>query len=92
MAVTNWSERIDLLFIDGDHEEGAVLKDWLDWSPFVTAKGVVLFHDARVFAGSWTDSSYGPVRVVNRLFREYPVSGWRIVEEVDSLIVVERQP
>jgi hypothetical protein len=29
---------------------------------------------------------------VNRLFRDNPASGWRIVEEVDSLVVVERQP
>ncbi len=89
-AVGRWRESIDLLFIDGDHEESAVLKDWMDWSPLVTANGVVLFHDARIFAGGWPDSSYGPVRVVNRLFRENHEAGWRIVEEVDSLVVVKR--
>ena len=31
--------------------------------------GVVIFHDARLFDGGWTSPSYGPVKLVNRLFR-----------------------
>jgi len=90
-AVGNWREPIDLLFIDGDHEESAVRKDWDDWSRFVVPGGVVLFHDARVFENGWPDLTYGPVRVVNRLFRDGEAIEWRIVEEADSLIVVERK-
>jgi predicted O-methyltransferase YrrM len=91
-AVNRWSEPIDLLFIDGDHKESAVLKDWSDWSPFVTPNGVVLFHDARVFSGGWPDSTYGPVQAVNKLFRHDSAVPWRIAEEIDSLVVVERKP
>jgi len=90
-AIRGWFGQIDLLFIDGDHAESAVLQDWADWSPFVAPNGVVLFHDARVFAGGWPDPSYGPVRAVSQLFREGGSTGWHIVEEVDSLVVVERK-
>ena len=34
--------------------------------------------------------AYGPVRAVNELFRNGKSIGWRIVDEVDSLVVLER--
>jgi predicted O-methyltransferase YrrM len=89
-AVFGWNEPIDLLFIDGDHAEGAVERDWREWSLFVRPGGVALFHDACLFQGGWTTPEYGPVRLANRLFRSGKAAGWRIVEEVDSLLVLER--
>jgi predicted O-methyltransferase YrrM len=89
-AIKNWRSPIDLLFIDGDHEEKAVLGDWADWSPFVSPGGVAIFHDARIFAGGWTVETDGPVRAVDRLFRVASAGPWRIAEEVDSMVVVER--
>ena len=35
-AVNGWNEAIDLLFIDGDHDEEAVERDWRAWSPFLS--------------------------------------------------------
>ena len=35
------------MFIDGDHSEVGVVKDWDLWHPFVVEGGSVLFHDAR---------------------------------------------
>jgi predicted O-methyltransferase YrrM len=90
-AVKNWTEPIDLLFIDGDHDESAVRQDWADWSRFVVPGGLVLFHDARVFENGWTTPDYGPVRTINNFFREQQMKSWRIVDEVDSLVVVKRQ-
>ena len=89
-AALNWNQGIDLLLIDGDHEESAVERDWQLWSAHVDVGGVVLFHDARLFEGGWTTPDYGPVRVVNRLFRVSRIPGWTIAEEVDSLVVVKR--
>ena len=89
-AVVGWNEPIDLLFIDGDHAEEAVERDWREWSPFVRSGGVALFHDACLFQGGWTTAEYGPVRFANRFFRSGKAAGWRIVEEVDSLLVLER--
>jgi predicted O-methyltransferase YrrM len=89
-AAANWSQPIDLLFIDGDHRKEAVIQDWLAWSVFLTPDGVTLFHDARVFAGGWPTPAYGPVQAVNDLFRTGSIQGWKILEEVDSLVVVGR--
>lgn len=88
-AIPGWSTPIDLLFVDGDHQEEAVARDWKNWSQFVVAGGLVVFHDARAFEGGWTAPDWGPVRLVNRLFRNGGTSGWRIICEVHSMVVVE---
>jgi predicted O-methyltransferase YrrM len=89
-AVQDWKSPIDLLFIDGDHDVSAVHQDWKEWSPFVVPGGLALFHDARVFENGWPTADYGPVRAVNELFRSGQSGDWRIVDEVDSLVVVQR--
>jgi len=89
-AVRAWKLPIDFLLIDGDHREAAVERDWLEWSPFVTGNGVVAFHDARLFPSGWTAADYGPVRFVDRFFRQAAAAPWSIVEEVDSLVFVSR--
>jgi len=89
-AIRDWRTGIDFLLIDGDHDELAVERDWSDWHPHVERHGVVLFHDARLFPGGWTSPDYGPVRFVDRAFRNNPASSWKIVEEVDSLVVVAK--
>jgi predicted O-methyltransferase YrrM len=53
-----WSESIDLLFIDANHEYPAVRRDFEDWSPFVKDGGVVAFHDV-------SEQFEGPRRVVS---------------------------
>jgi predicted O-methyltransferase YrrM len=89
-AVKNWETPLDFLLIDGDHSEAGVRRDWEEWSPFVQPGGVAVFHDARIFDGGWPSAEYGPVKVTNRIFREDPVPGWKLVDEVDSLVVAER--
>ena len=90
-AVLHWHLPIDFLLIDGDHREEAVACDWHGWSPFVTDGGVVAFHDARLFPSGWSTPDYGPVRFINRMFRQgHITSKWNIIEEVDSLVFVSR--
>lgn len=91
-AVGSWNAPIDLLFVDGDHQEEAVARDWKNWSRFIAAGGLVVFHDARVFEGGWTAPDWGPVRLVDRLFRDSGTPGWRIVREAHSMVVVEQVP
>lgn len=38
-------DKIDFLFIDGDHSYPAVLSDWLLYAPLVKSGGIVAFHD-----------------------------------------------
>ncbi len=90
-AARNWKTAIDFLLIDGDHSEAAVLKDWELWSPFVVESGVVLFHDARIFNGGWTTVEYGPVKLIDHLFRGSSNKDWEIAEEIHSLVVVQRR-
>jgi len=90
VAATDWNCQIDFLFIDGDHSGTGAQQDWDNWYRFVVPGGVVAFHDGAVFPGGWTRQDWGPVRLVGRLFRDQTLPGWRIVQQVDSLVVVER--
>ena len=89
-AVKSWNRPIDFLFIDGDHEEKSVIRDWNEWSPFVRPGGRVAFHDARIFENGWPTKNDGPVQAVQSLFRDQTLPGWRIIDEVHSLVIVER--
>jgi len=89
-AAKEWIGQIDFLFLDGDHSEMGVQRDWDDWNQYVIPGGVIAFHDAATFEGGWPQQNWGSVIVVNRLFRSRELSEWRVVEEVDSLVVVQR--
>jgi len=39
------TDKIDILFIDGDHSYDGVKKDWDLYSPLLGKKSVVIFHD-----------------------------------------------
>lgn len=86
-----WSSPIDLLFIDADHTEAGARADWDGFSPHVVPGGVVAFHDARAGHPGGGDRLEGPTAVVDALFRgPDAVDEWRIVDEVDSIVAVER--
>lgn len=91
-AVRGWSEAVDFVFVDGDHSRGAVLQDWLDWSPHVSAGGIVAFHDANVFPGGWTEATWGSVQVVTEIIEgRHGVAGrFEVAEIVDSLVLLRR--
>jgi predicted O-methyltransferase YrrM len=89
-AAREWRDSIDLILIDGDHAEAAVERDWNDWNGFVRPGGVVIFHDARLFEHGWTTPDYGPVKFVDRIFRNEGTANWAIAEEIHSLFIVER--
>jgi predicted O-methyltransferase YrrM len=89
-AAARWSQPLDLLFIDGDHSERGCRLDWDAWSPFVGQGGVVVFHDARdrVAGGGGLP---GPTAVVDTLFRgSGAIEGWRVRDEVETTVAVER--
>jgi len=89
-AVIGWRDKIDFLFLDGDHSEQGIERDWEDWHPFVIPGGVIAFHDAALFPLGWTRPDWGPVKLVDRLFRSQSLAKWKIVQEVDSLVLVQR--
>ncbi len=80
---------VDLVFVDGDHSEDGVREDWDVWHRHVRPGGAIAFHDARLDRpDGW--GGPGPTSVVNELFRDRPPAGWRIIDEVATLVVVER--
>jgi predicted O-methyltransferase YrrM len=73
----NWSEPIGLLFIDGDHSEAGVRRDWNCWSPHLTAGATIAFDDT-----DWP----GPARLVEELVS----TGWQRVATCDKITVLRR--
>jgi predicted O-methyltransferase YrrM len=70
------SGAIDLLFVDGDHSEEGVRKDFEHWSPHVRVGGHVLFHDAVAAADFTTPVDAGPARVVAGMTADFaPLDG-----------------
>jgi predicted O-methyltransferase YrrM len=85
-AVVGWNDRIDLLFIDGDHSYEGVRQDFEDWTPHLAEHGRVALHDARL-GPAWTSPDDGPVRLLAELAES---SDWVMIHGVDSLAVLQR--
>ncbi len=78
---------ISLLFIDGNHEYDAVLRDYLDWSPLLSEGGIIAMHDV------WRDPTSerlegGPAMVAMGHVIGKP--GWSETKLVDSLLYAKR--
>ena len=88
-----WTTPIDVLFIDGDHAEEGVARDWADWHGFIAPGGHVLFHDARLTQPGGRGLP-GPTAVVDGLLRgsDGPPPGWSIAAEIDRTVAVRRDP
>ena len=81
----DFKEQIDLLFIDGNHEFDAVLKDYEQWSPMLRAGGIIAFHD--VVMNPDPDPE-GPVLVAKKHIFNNPL--WADVRVVDNLLVARK--
>jgi hypothetical protein len=88
-VAVDWSEPLDLVFIDGDHSEAGCERDWLDWHGHVRIGGHVVFHDARADRPGGRGLP-GPTAVVRRRLRESPEAGWEIVAEADRTVAARR--
>src|SRR3954454_24250753 len=77
-----WTLPLDVVFIDGDHAEGATRTDWEPFSPHVVDGGHVLFHDA-----IGPQALPGPAAVVADV-RAQPE--WAVVAEVDRTLAVRK--
>jgi predicted O-methyltransferase YrrM len=80
---------IDFIFIDGDHSFEGVKKDFELYSNLLSENGVIALHDARLFSNGWTKPNWGPVRLVEEIIK--PSDEWKIVEEIDSLVLIKKQ-
>jgi hypothetical protein len=81
------AERVEFVFIDGDHSFEAVREDWEGWSPLVALGGVVALHDSRSTPERPIDDA-GSVRYTAAVIRREP--RFAVIDEVDSLTVLRR--
>jgi len=84
-VVKKWKRRINLLFIDGNHEYISVLKDYVNWSKHLKKGGVIIFHDANNlnYNKNWKWGLEGPTKVVSKHI--YPPK-WVNIGRIDSIV------
>jgi predicted O-methyltransferase YrrM len=81
LSVEDIPAGLDLVFIDGDHSYEAVKRDFERITPWLTANGIVVFHDAATFEG------------VTCTIGEALVSGkWVVAGVVGNLCWLKRPP
>jgi len=81
-VVRDFRHKIDLLFIDGNHDYKSVLDDYLQWSPLIRKNGYIAFHDVGA------SHTYGPKQVVER----YVVHNnmWGEHQLIDELYIAKK--
>jgi predicted O-methyltransferase YrrM len=76
-TLNEWTEKIDLIFIDGDHSYEGVKADWEGFRPHLNKFGLVVFHDTLWDLRpdpKWARSDMGVPRFVEELRQQgYPV-------------------
>ena len=88
---SKFSQKIDLLFIDGNHEYEAVLRDFEDWSTFIKPGGVIVLHDVDfdpVGNPTGDEDFVGPGLVAKEKIIQNPY--WDEVTLVDNMLFAKR--
>ncbi len=88
-VVTSWAEMLDFLFIDGDHEYMAVMRDFEQWTRFLKVGGILAMHDSRMFRPGGANFHPGPSMVARDLVYGKP-DKWEILGEAFSLTVARK--
>lgn len=82
-AVKTFHDKLDMLFIDGNHEYESVLQDFRDWTPLLKHGGYLAFHDV-----SFNNPDTGPQRVIRENILDRP--GWSEHVHVQSLFLTRK--
>lgn len=62
-------DKIDLLFIDGDHSYEACMADWENYSPFLRKGSVIVFHDTAWAEGVNKVIAWSVTKVADRILK-----------------------
>lgn len=87
--VKTWKKRINLLWIDGNHDYKFVKDDYIKWSPFLKKGGIIAFDDAnkRDTSAVWNMGVIGPTKVVDEYIKE---PKWTILGRIDAMVYARK--
>lgn len=81
-------EKIDFLFVDGDHSYEGIHRDWQDWSVIIQPGGFVALHDTCLMPGQPKTAMMGSHEYFNKVIRFD--RRFTIIEQVDSLSILQK--
>jgi len=84
------TDKLDFLFIDGDHTYPAVLQDFTDWTPLLKQGGILAIHDARMSRPGGANYHPGPSKVAKELVFDRP-DAWEVIGEAHSLVLARKR-
>jgi len=84
-----WKAPLDFVFIDGDHNYQAVLRDFYDWTPFIKKGGILAVHDARMSRPGGAGFHPGPSQMAAERIFGRP-DQWEVIGEAFSLVLARK--
>lgn len=89
-----WKNKIDFLFLDGNHEYFEVLRDFIEWERFLVKGGIIIFHDSNhplkncskegIKKGTW-----GPSLLCKQIRNEMK-NRYIVIDKKDSVTVFKK--
>ena len=89
-VVPKWDKMLQFLFIDGDHNYMAVLRDYDQWSRVLNVGGIIAMHDSRMYRPGGANFHPGPSMVARDLIYGKP-DKWEILGEAFSLTAARKK-
>jgi predicted O-methyltransferase YrrM len=88
-VIIQWDKPLDFLFVDGDHNHSAVLRDYYQWTPVLKVGGLFALHDSRMSRPGGANFHPGPSQVAfDQVFSRPEL--WEVVGEAFSLTVARK--
>lgn len=88
-AVNDIPDNVDFIFVDGDHSEDGIRKDWALYAPKVKPGGIIALHDTSIPAHDATVSNLGSYKYfVSHIVND---PNFKLLETVDSLNIMQRK-
>lgn len=81
-------EKLDFVFIDGDHSYEGISRDWQDWCVKIKPDGFIALHDTCIPPGTSDHGILGSHKYFNEVIRFDP--RFKLVEQVDSLSILQK--
>ena len=87
-AAKNIDNKIDFIFVDGDHSYEGIQKDWNMYSEKVIIGGYILLHDTSVPSFDPSRAYLGSIPFFNEVISKD--SRFKTVDTIDSLNILQR--